>query len=340
MTGPDLHDWLARVPKVELHLHLEGAIPLPALFELVQRHGGDPAVASVADIAERFRFRDFPHFIEMWIWKNGFLRSYEDFAFIAEAMARDLARQNVRYAEAFFSPGRFYQYDLATRPLALAIRRGLDAVPEVEVRLIADLVRDLGPLQAEETLDYVLDVAGEAGIVGIGIGGSEHAHPPEPFAAAFARARDAGLHTTAHAGEAAGPESVRGALDALRVERVGHGIRAIEDDALVDRLAASQVPLEVCPLSNVATGVVADIRDHPIRRLHDRGVRVTLNTDDPGMFGNDLVTEYRTLADVFGFTGAELRGLILNAVDAAFLPADRRAALRAAFEADPDWAGS
>ena len=148
-----------------------------------------------------------------------------------------------------------------------------------------------------------------------------------------------GLHTTAHAGEAAGPESVRGALDALRVERIGHGIRAIEDDALVDRLAASQVPLEVCPLSNVATGVVGDIRDHPIRRLFDRGVRLTLNTDDPGMFGNDLVTEYRTLAEVFGFTADEIRGLILNAVDAAFLPADRRAALRAAFEADPAWAG-
>ena len=334
-----MHAWLARVPKAELHLHLEGAIPLPALFELVQRHGGDPSVASVADIQAKFRFRDFPHFIEMWIWKNGFLRAYDDFAFIAEAMARELARQNVRYAEVFFSPGRFYQYDLTTRPLALAIRRGLDAVPGVEVRIIADLVRDLGPRQAEETLDQVIEVAADAGIVGIGIGGSEHAHPPEPFAAAFERARAHGLHTTAHAGEAAGPESVRGALDALRVERIGHGIRAIEDDALVDRLAASQVPLEVCPLSNVATGVVGDIRDHPIRRLFDRGVRLTLNTDDPGMFGNDLVTEYRTLAEVFGFTADEIRGLILNAVDAAFLPADRRAALRAAFEADPAWAG-
>ena len=334
-----LHDWLARLPKVELHLHLEGAIPHAALFALIGKYGGDPTVASVEDIARKFRFRDFPHFIEMWIWKNGFLRGYDDFAFIAEAMARDLARQNVRHAEVFFSPGRFYQYDLATQPLAEAIRRGLDRVPEVSVLLIADLVRDLGPQQAAETLEQVHEVAAATGIVGIGIGGSEHAHPPEPFAPVYARARKLGYRTTAHAGEAAGPASIRGALDALQVERIGHGVRAEEDPALLDELAARQVPLELCPLSNVATGVTARIEDHPFRRYFDRGLKVTLSTDDPGMFGNELNREYALLADVFGFTPDEIRQVVRNGVDACWLSDDRRAALRRAIEADPAWQG-
>ena len=218
---------LRAVPKVELHLHLEGAIPHDALFSLIQKYGGDPAVRRPADIAARFRFRDFPHFIAMWIWKNGFLRAYEDFTLIAEAMAHELVAENVKYAEVFFSPARFQ--GLAPAPLTKAIRDGLDRVPAVEVALIPDLVRDLGPEQAMAMLDPVAEVAREAGIVGIGMGGSEHAYPPEPFAAAFARARALGLRTTVHAGEAAGADSIRGALDALQAERIGHGLRAEED---------------------------------------------------------------------------------------------------------------
>ncbi|MBM3560604.1 MAG: adenosine deaminase [Alphaproteobacteria bacterium] len=328
---------LAQIPKAELHLHLEGAIPHAALFELIGRHGGDPAIANVADIERQFRFRDFPHFIEMWIWKNGFLRTYEDFTFIAAAMARELAAENVRYAEVHFSPARFRDQGLALAPLARAIRRGLGRVPAVEIALIADLVRDLGPDQALITVDAVAEVAGEAGIVAVGMGGSEHAHPPEPFAPAFARARAHGLHTTAHAGEAAGPDSIRGALDALAVERIGHGLRAEEDPGLVDLLAERRVPLELCPLSNVATGVTADIAAHPIRRYFDRGLMVTVSTDDPGMFGNPMTTELAALSDTFGFTLAEHRQLQLNAVAAAFLPPERKAALAASIADDPAW---
>jgi adenosine deaminase len=334
-----LREQLARVPKAELHLHLEGAIPHVALFELIGRHGGDPAIATVADIERRFRFRDFPHFIEMWIWKNGFLRSYADFTFIAEAMARDLAAQNVRYAEVHFSPARFRDQGLAMATLAQAIRRGLQTVPAVEIALIADLVRDLGPEQALATVGEVAEVASEAGIVAIGMGGSEHAHPPAPFAPAFARARAHGLHTTAHAGEVAGPDSIRGALDALAVERIGHGLRAEEDPDLVDLLAERQVPLEMCPLSNVATGVTKAIAMHPIRRYFDRGLMITVSTDDPGMFGNPLTTELAVLSDTFGFTLTEHRRLQLNAVAAAFLPPDRKAALAASIADDPAWSG-
>jgi len=325
------------LPKVELHLHLEGAIPHAALFALIEKYGGDPAVRSAADIAGLFRFRDFPHFIAMWIWKNGFLRAYEDFTLIAEAMARDLVAQNVKYAEVFFSPARFLPQGLAPARLAKAIRDGLDRVPAVEVALIPDLVRDLGPDQALAMLDPIAEVAREAGIVGIGMGGSEHAHPPGQFAAAFDRARALGFRTTVHAGEAAGADSIRGALDVLRVDRIGHGLRAEEDPALLDRLAASRVPLEMCPLSNVATGVTRAIGEHPIRRYFDRGLMVTVSTDDPGMFGNSMTDELAVLRERFAFTAVELKQLQRNAVHAAFLPPARTAALADRIAADPAW---
>ena len=337
--GASAADWarLRAVPKVELHLHLEGAIPHDALFSLIQKYGGDPAVRRPADIAARFRFRDFPHFIAMWIWKNGFLRAYEDFTLIAEAMAHELVAENIKYAEVFFSPARFLPQGLAPAPLTKAIRDGLDRAPTVEVALIPDLVRDLGPEQAMAMLDPLAEVAREAGIVGIGMGGSEHLYPPEPFTAAFARARALGLRTTVHAGEAAGADSIRGALDALQAERIGHGLRAEEDPALLDRLAAARVPLEMCPLSNVATGVTREIGEHPIRRYFDRGLMVTVSTDDPGMFGNSMTDELMVLHGRFRFTAAELKQLQLNAAAAAFQPAGWVKALADRIAADPAW---
>lgn len=328
---------LRALPKVELHLHLEGAIPHDALFALIEKYGGDPAVRSVADLSTQFRFRDFPHFIALWIWKNGFLRAPEDFTLIAEAMARDLVAENVKYAEVFFSPARFQSQGLALAPLCKAIRDGLDRVAAVEVALIPDLVRDLGPEQALAMLDPLAEVGKEAGIVGIGMGGSEHAFPPEPFAAAFDRARALGWRTTVHAGEAAGADSIRGALDVLRVDRIGHGLRAEEDPAVLDRLVASRVPLEMCPLSNVATGVTGAIGEHPIRRYFDRGLMVTVSTDDPGMFGNSMTDELAVLREQFGFTAVELKQLQRNAATAAFLPSERALALADRIAADPAW---
>ena len=331
MTERD--DWLAGLPKAELHLHLEGAIPLPALFELVQAAGGDPAVPTVEALRERLTYPDFPAFIETWIWKNSFLRTYDDFAFIAEAVAADLARQNIRYAELFFSPGRFADQGLTPARLAEAIRSGFDRVPEAVLYLIADLVRDLGPENAAVTLAEVVEVADDAGILGIGIGGSEHLHPPEPFAPVYAAARKAGLRTSAHAGEAAGAESVRGAVEALGVDRVGHALRAEEDEAVVDLLAETGVVLELCPLSNLATGVIGRIEDHPVRRYWERGLNVTVNTDDPGMFHNSLAGEYAVLMDMFGFSRAEIRKLAAAALEGAWCGPEEKAGLRPLFAA-------
>jgi len=329
MTDRDA--WLAGLPKAELHLHLEGAIPLPALFRLIEASGGDPAAPTEQALRERLTYPDFPAFIDAWIWKNGFLRRYEDFAFVAEAVAASLAQQNIRYAELFFSPSRFAERGLTTAGLAAAIRSGFARAPEVTLYLIADLVRDHGPRRAAATLAEVVEVADEAGILGIGLGGSEHLHPPEPFAPVFEAARKAGLRTGAHAGEAAGAASVRGAVEALRVDRIGHALRAEEDMSVVDLLARAGAALELCPLSNLATGVIERIEDHPVRRYWERGLTITINTDDPGMFHNSLAGEYAVLMDVFGFTRAEIRRLAAAALEAAWCGPEEKARLRPLF---------
>ena len=328
--------WLAALPKAELHLHLEGAIPLDALWTLIRKYGGDPGVSDLAALRGRLTYADFSAFLDAWVWKNGFLREYDDFAFIAEAAALALRRQNIRYAELFFSPARFAPQGLETAALAQAIRRGLARVSSVETWLIADLVRDLGPRLARETVAQVAECR-EFGVVGIGMGGSEHKVPPEPFAAAYEAARRRGMRTTVHAGEAAGAASIAGALDALAPDRIGHATRAAEDPALLDRLAKGRLPLELCPLSNVATGVVPELAAHPVRSYWERGMNISINTDDPGMFHNNLAAEYAGLMDCFGFTPDEIRGLVLQAIHASWRP-DGAAPLRDRFTADPGWA--
>jgi adenosine deaminase len=331
--------WFEQLPKVEIHLHLEGAIPHAALWELVQKYGGDPSVPSLESLNRRFKYRDFPHFIDTWVWKNDFLGEYEDFTFIAGAVARDLANQNIRYVEAFFSPSDFARHGLTTQRLTEAIRAGLDRVPEIEVALVADMVRDFGPQRAAVTLAEIAEVK-ELGVVGIGIGGSEQDFPPEPFEAVYEQARRLGFHTSAHAGEVAGADSIWGALRSLRADRIGHGTRAEEDPALLDYLARQGVPLEMCPISNVRTGVVRSLSEHPIRRYFERGILVTVSTDDPKMFGNSLAEEYRLLEAELGFSQDDIRALIMNGIQASWLPEDRKQTLAKTFQAAPAWAAS
>jgi adenosine deaminase len=319
-TTPNTHtEFTTRMPKAELHVHLEGAIPLPCLWQLIGKYGGDPEVKRPDDLRARFRYRDFPHFIDTWVWKNRFIREYEDFTLIAEAVARDFARQSICYVEAFYSAPDFERIGLELQPLTEAIRRGLSRVPEVDVLLIADLVRDFGPERAARTLRKAAEVR-SLGVIGIGIGGSEQDFPAEPFASVYEEARGLGFHTTAHAGEAAGADSVRAAVEVLRAERIGHGTRAFEDPALLDLLAERGIPLEMCPISNLRTGAVARIEDHPIRRYFDKGIRVTVNTDDPAMFNTSLAAEYEALETRLGFTEPELRRIIDLGFECSWAP--------------------
>lgn len=332
-------DWLERLPKVELHLHLEGAIPHATLWELIQKYGGDPRASRLEDLPGLFRYRDFPEFIDTWLWKQGFLREYDDFELIGRAVAADLARQRIWYAEAHFSPADVAGHGLAAQEVAMAIRRGLSGVPDVVVGLIADLVRDKGPDAAGRTLEAVVEVSKQAGVLGIGLGGSEQLYPPAPFGPVYERARELGLRTTAHAGEVAGPESIWAAIWVLRVDRIDHGTRAVDDPSLMAYLAERRLPVTSCPGSNVATGALASLEDHPIRRFVDAGILVSVNTDDPAMFGLSLAEEYQGLRDALGFTDAEIRQLVLNAVESCWLSDHRKAALRARIVADPAWLG-
>ncbi len=330
-------NWFERVPKVELHLHLEGAIPYDALWELVQKYGGDPEVPTLEALLARFAYKDFPHFIETWVWKNQFLREYDDFTFLAEAVARDLLMQNIRYVEAFYSPPDFTdRHGLATQKLTKAIRTGFDRVPEMEIKLVADLVRDFGPEKAAVTLAEVNEVK-EMGVIGIGIGGSEQDFPPEPFQEVYEQARQFGFRTSAHAGEASGAESVWGAIRTLRAERIGHGTRAEQDAALLDYLVEHQIPLEMCPISNVRTGVVESITEHPVRRYFERGILVTINSDDPKMFDNSLAEEYQLLEEQLGFSREDIRTLILQGIQASWMAEDKKGQMIAAFRSDPAW---
>jgi adenosine deaminase len=336
INNAPLDPWFMNLPKVELHLHLEGAIPLPALWELVVKYGGDPAVPNLQTLEDKFQFRDFPHFIETWVWKNGFLREYADFTLIAEAVAFDLARQNILYAEIFYSPSDFFRHKLKLTELTTAIRRGFSRVPGVRINLVCDVVRDRGTENALSNLAEIHDVM-DQGVIGITIGGSEQSYPPEIFASVYAQARRMGLHTSAHAGEAAGPASIWGAIRDLQVERIGHGTRAVEDPRLLDYLAESQVPLEVCPISNLKTRVVKTLDKHPVKEFFQRGLMISINTDDPMLFGNSLAAEYAALVDQLGFTRADIRQLILNGIRSAWLePADKDRLIRD-FTACPPW---
>jgi adenosine deaminase len=321
-----LHDFIGAMPKVELHVHLEGSIRPSTLLVLAERNGVALPAHDVEGLQAFYRFTDFARFIQVYMTISGCLRTVADFGLIAYEFGADLARQNIRYAEVTFTP----YTNVANTGLPFAeILAGLNdgrarALADfgVEFRWVLDIVRD-NPDTSHQVAEWAIGSIGQ-GVVGFGLGGSEKGHPPEWFADVFAMTREAGLHSLPHAGEVVGPESVWGAIRALGAERIGHGVRSIEDPALVGYLQEHQIPLEVCPTSNLCLGVYPSYREHPIRRLWDQGLYVTLNSDDPPMFNTDLVHEYQVLADELGFGAAELERLSLNALHASFLPAARK----------------
>jgi adenosine deaminase len=328
------NEFLQTMPKVELHLHLEGAFTFTTLMSLINKYGGDPRVKSLSNLKDRFAFKDFPQFIETWIWKNRYFRAPEDFELSTFETLTNLHHQHVEYVEAFYSPWDFADNDLTMPDITRAVLRACTRAKEafgIQCMLIADLNRDHGTDHAMERID---EAAGflHHGVIGVGLGGSEHLYPAELFEDAFAKAKRLGLHRVAHAGEAAGPESIWAALRKLDIERVGHGIRAWEDPLLIEELRRRKIPLEMCLSSNVCTGVVESIKAHPLKRSLDAGLQVTLNTDDPTMFGCTLTSEYGLLMDELGFTNEELRRISTNALESSFLDDAGKQQLRKRFD--------
>jgi adenosine deaminase/aminodeoxyfutalosine deaminase len=295
-------------PKAELHLHLEGSVEPETMQEL------DPALTPDA-IRAMYRIHDFQGFIQAYKAVVERLRTPEDYAHIARALMRRLAAENVQYAEITLSAGVVLWKQQEFAPVYAAVRQAA-AESTIEVHWILDAVRHFGVAHAMRVAELAAERVND-GVVAFGIGGDEERGPAAWFGEVYRFAKGAGLRLTAHAGETVGPESVWAALD-IGAERIGHGIRAVEDAALLRHLRDRGIPLELCITSNVATGAVASLDAHPVRRLFDAGVPITLNTDDPAIFATTLSGEYELAAHRFGFSEAELRGIAENAFRYAF----------------------
>ena len=323
------------LPKVELHLHLEGSIAPSTLLALARSQPDSTLPRSEEGLRELYRFRDFAHFLEVYRVICRHLRTAADFALITRELGASLAAQNVRYAEVTVTPMGHVLRGVAPEALFEGIEQGrAEAESEhgVRMRWCTDIDGLGGPELAVEMVELVLRHR-PAGLVSLGLGGLEV--PRAQFWRAFEIARDAGLHSVPHAGEAAGPESVRDAIDRLGAERIGHGIRCLEDPELVAELRGRRIPLEVCPTSNVCTGVVANLAAHPLPRLVEEGLVVTLSSDDPPMFSTSLRKEYLAAARVMGLSPAGLKDLARNAARAAFLPRAEAQALIAEIDTVP-----
>jgi adenosine deaminase len=323
---------LRALPKAELHVHLEGSIRIATVRELAERNG----VRQPHGLHDgAWRFDGFMDFIGNYGETCALLTSPDDFRRIAEEFCADLVVAGVRYAEAVFSPANHAaRLDDWFGPIE-AVLDGLEAGARahgVRVQLTPDVVRDFGIEEAERTLEVATKFAGR-GVVALNAAGSERASVEE-FASIFVRARDAGLRSVPHAGEWAGPRNVWLTLEHYAPDRIGHGVRSAEDPRLVDELAARAIPLDVSPLSNVATGVYASLEEHPFTRLRDAGVIVTLNSDDPTMFGAWIDRVYEAARETWGFDDRELAALAVAAVDASFADDATKAELRSGID---DW---
>ncbi len=281
-------------PKIELHVHLEGTVRAATLLQIARRNDVALPADTVEGLAGLYQFTDFADFIKVWILTTSALRTAADFRQVVVDYAAEAASHGAVYIEGIFSPAEPVARGADWDDVFTGYCDGAAEAREVHgvyVRLTPDVTRDMGPGVAEQTATYAVGYA-DRGIAGLGLGGSEAEYAPEPYARAFDIARAGGLGSVPHAGEVAGPESIRGALDVLHADRLRHGIRAIEDAGLVRELAGRGTVLDVCPISNVRTRAVPSLPEHPLPALVSAGLACSVSTDDPAMFGTDLTADY------------------------------------------------
>ncbi|MEV0731647.1 adenosine deaminase [Polymorphospora sp. NPDC050346] len=332
----DLATFIAGLPKAELHVHHVGSASPRIVAELAARHEGrTPVPADPAALAEYFVFRDFAHFIEIYLNVVDLIRDPEDVRILTYEVARELARQQVRYAELTITPYSHVSRGIPAPAFCEAIedaRRHAEAELGIVLRWCFDIPGEAGLPAADETLRIALEERPD-GLISFGLGGPEIGVPRPQFKPYFDRARAAGLRSVPHAGETTGPETIWDALRELGAERIGHGISAAGDPALLAHLAEHRIPLEVCPTSNLRTRAVASLDEHPLRALVDAGVPVTINSDDPPMFGTTLNDEYAVAARLLGYGPDGVADLARAAVTASFLPVPAQARLIAEIDA-------
>jgi len=326
-----LESFIAGLPKVELHVHHVGSAAPRIVAELAARHEGrTPVPADPEAVAKYFEFRDFAHFIEIYLSVVDLIREPEDVRILTFEVGRELARQQVRYAELTVTPYSHVSRGIPAEAFCEAIedaRVRAEAELGIMLRWCFDIPGEAGLAAAEETLAIALDQRPD-GLVSFGLGGPEVGVPRPQFKPYFDKARAAGLHSVPHAGETTGPETIWDAIRELGAERIGHGISAARDERLMAYLAEHRIPLEVSPTSNVRTRAVPSLDEHPLPLLRAAGVPVTINSDDPPMFGTTLNDEYAVAARLLDLDGAGLAGLAREAVDASFLPAGDKQSIK------------
>ena len=329
--SPDLERLIRDIPKVELHLHIEGTLEPEMVFALAAKHGVRLPYPSVEALRAAYSFTDLQSFLDIYYAGCDVLRDEDDFHAMTMAYLRRVHADRVVHAEIFFDPQSHTARGIPLEVVIGGIRRALDDGRRelgITSELILCFLRHLSEEDALATWEQALPFKGE--LAGVGLDSGERGNPPSKFERVFARAREAGLRAVAHAGEEGPPAYIVEALDLLKVVRIDHGVRCVEDEAVVERLVREQVPLTVCPLSNIKLCVFPAMAQHTIGRLLARGVRVTVNSDDPAYFGGYIADNYRAICEALPLGEAEVRRLAEHAVTASWLPEARKAELVAA----------
>jgi aminodeoxyfutalosine deaminase len=322
--------FIAGLPKAELHVHQVGSASPRIVAELAARHPGT-VPSDLDELKAFFDFRDFAHFIQVYLAVVGLIRDPEDIRLLTYEVAHEMAGQNIRYAELTCTPYTSMQAGVPIEAYVEAIESArVEAERDLDVKLrwIFDIPGESGVHAGEVTANAAVKHGPEA-LIGFGLGGPEIGVTRPQFKPHFDVARAHGLHSVPHAGETTGPETVWDAIRLLGAERIGHGTSSVQDPALVEYLVEHQIPLEICPTSNIATRAVPSFEQHPLKQLYDAGVLVTINSDDPPMFGTTLNREYEIAADLLGLDEAGIAGLARNAVHASFTDEAEKAELLA-----------
>jgi adenosine deaminase len=328
-----LEKFIRRMPKVELHVHLEGSIRPETLLTLAERNRVSIPASSIEELREWYQFTDFAHFLEIYLAICGCIRTPDDFELVTTEFLKSQSKQNIRYSEVIFTPYTHHEHVAFDEQLA-AINRAREQVETnlgVRMGLVPDISRQVRPVEHSMLVaDWAIQNM-QNGVIALGLGGPEMDNPPGLFQGAFARAHTAGLPSLPHAGETGGTQSIWGAVNALHAVRIGHGVRCLEDPALVAFLREVQITLDVCPTSNVCLGVAPSFAEHPLPKLLEAGLVVTINSDDPPMFGTTLTGEYLSIKTAFGFDISIIKQLVLNGIRSSLLSPDAQKSMETEF---------
>lgn len=328
-------DFIKAMPKVELHVHIEGAIRPETVLQLAKKNHVELPAKTLEELREWYQFKDFQHFLTVYDLISSCIQTVDDIEFVVREFLKGQAEQHIRYTEGTWTAFTHYQNrGIRFEEQFAAINRARKWASEtlgVELGIVVDIVRSVTTYEDSMLIaEWSVEAAGNP-VIAFGVGGMEFGYPPDLFVDAFTYACQHGLPSVPHAGETAGPDSIWSAIRDVHADRIYHGVRAVEDPELMAYLREKQIPLDICPTSNVCLGVVPSLKEHMLPQLLDAGLYITINSDDPPMFNTTLTNEYLAIAETFHFDRPKIEKLVMNAVNASFLPEDKKAKMREEF---------